>query len=442
MTDPQSTPKPMTASAMPRPIGARGAPARAGRLMLALLLCLVTAAPAWCRTEAPTRDEPESAIDLTVFRSDHYLIHTNLSREETVPFGRHMDAVFTQYQQRFSGFVARDLGPMPLYLLRTREDYIRFLAEHDIDATHSGGLYFVTHTLRGLATWAESDNRARTFRVLQHEGFHQFAWKYIGPNLPVWLNEGLAQYFEDAVLVDGRMSAGLATRGRIARVRNAIAEGDARHLRRLNAITGTQWNETLRHHPDDAAVLYAQSWSIVYYLIHAGDGDYQPQLVEYLKLLSQGNGSDEAMLLAFGRQGLSALQDGWLAFARDQQPDDLTAATERLEFLGTGLRLLDEHGDDMPDSIDQLRDRLQAYSFRLRRSDHGVAHDLDARDDGLFTFVRGSSAGRPYEAQFRMLAPTRGDLPPRIVAPGLSPEPTLIWHRDEDGQLIQDIEYR
>lgn len=427
---------------------ARGVPRRRGSVNRILSLCLLLVTCGVAHTSADAQNisqsdaQEQSAFQLTAYRSNHYLIHTNLTRAETVPFGRHMDAVFEQYQRRFAGFLQRDLEAMPLYLLRTREDYIRFMAEHDIDATHSGGLYFVTHGLRGLATWAESDNRAQTFRVLQHEGFHQFAWQFIGPNLPVWLNEGLAQYFEDAVMVDGRMSTGFASRGRISRMRDAIRAGEARQLRSLQAMPGNTWNRTLRERPEEAALLYAQSWSVVYYLIHGEDGAHQPQLVEYLKLLSQGNGSDEAMLLAFGQHGVGALQDGWLSYALDQQPDDLTAATERLEFLGTGMRLLDEHGDAIPDSIDQLRDRLQAYSFRMRRHDHGVAHDLDARDDHLFVFVRNSAAGRPYEAEFRMLSATRSDLPPRIVAPGLSPEPTLIWHRDEDGNLIQDIEYR
>ncbi|MEL7089807.1 MAG: hypothetical protein AAGL98_15410, partial [Planctomycetota bacterium] len=41
------------------------------------------------------KDAPAGA-ELRVFASHHYHIHTNLSREETVPYGRHMDAVFGQ----------------------------------------------------------------------------------------------------------------------------------------------------------------------------------------------------------------------------------------------------------------------------------------------------------------------------------------------------------
>lgn len=391
---------------------------------------------------ASAEESAESSFELTCFRSHHYLIYTNLTRAETVPFGRHMDAVFEQYQRRFSGFVQHELSPMPLYLLRTRADYIAFLAEHDIDASNSGGLFFVTHGLNGLATWAESGSRPRTFRVLQHEGFHQFAWNYIGPNLPVWVNEGLAQYFEDAVMVDGRMSAGLTHRGRIERVRDAIEEREALTLRRLNGVSSRGWNATLRERPDRAALLYAQSWSVVYYLIHGDGGAHQERFVEYLKLLNQGNGEEEAMLLAFGREGVASLEQDWRRFAQDQQPDDLTLATERLEFLGTGLRLLDEQGETMPGSIDQLHTTLRDYGFRMRRREMGVSRLMDADDETLFSFVRGNGSARPYTAAFQMLAPSRSDLPPRIVAPGLSPEPTLTWHRDEDGKLVQDISYR
>ena len=34
------------------------------------------------------------------------------------------------------------------------------------------------------------------WQVLAHEGFHQFLGYELGREIPVWLNEGMAQYFE------------------------------------------------------------------------------------------------------------------------------------------------------------------------------------------------------------------------------------------------------
>lgn len=63
---------------------------------------------------------------------------------------------------------------------------------------------------------------------------------------------------------------------------------------------------------------------------------------------------------------------------------------------------------------------------------------MDAKDPDLYRYVRhNGSAGL-----FRLLEPARDDLPARITAAGLRPEPTLVWSRDNDGNLVQDIEYR
>ena len=166
-------------------------------------------------SQSPTRQRivavGNPADDLQVFASHHYHIHTNLSREETVPFGRHMDAVFAQYERRFADYTERHAGLMPLYLFRHQDEYLDFMRHHGIDATGSGGMFFVTHSIRGLATWAHGHSRSQTLRTLQHEGFHQFAWNHLGPNLPTWMNEGLAQYFEDAVILDTAWNSAWAT---------------------------------------------------------------------------------------------------------------------------------------------------------------------------------------------------------------------------------------
>ncbi|MEM1354978.1 MAG: DUF1570 domain-containing protein [Planctomycetota bacterium] len=414
-------------------------------------LTLLTCIWLFCPSPALAEPAPEAGaaarqageeIALRGFRSRHYVIYTNLSREETLPYGRHMDRVFDQYQRRFASFMPRNPDPMPLYLLRTREQYIRYLANYHIDASNAGGMFFVTHAAQGLATWVESGSRQKTFRILQHEGFHQFAWNYLGPNLPVWLNEGLAQYFEDAILTNQGMQLGIPGGTRIERVHRAIEQDNVLSFEQLRDVTAEHWGRTLRNRPDQSSLLYAQSWSVVYFLIHADEGRHKDRLLHYLKLLNRGSDNDQAWLMSFGTAGLAALEQSWRGYASRQKPSEIATATDRLVFLGTGLRLLDERGQNMPGSIDQLRDELQRFGFSLRKRELGIIRDQSAQDEELFRFERGMVGGKPYEAEFRLLTPSRSDLPPRIVAPGLSPEPTLIWYRDADGDLVLDIEYR
>ena len=90
----------------------------------------------------------------------------------------------------------------------------------------------------------------------------------------------------------------------------------------------------------------------------------------------------------------------------------------------------------MPEDLEALRTTLQNYGFKLRRSEMGVTRYFSAMQDDLYRYQRASG-----QREFVFLNADTNDLPPRLTAPGLDPEPTLIWYRDNDGKLVQDIVY-
>ena len=61
-----------------------------------------------------------------------------------------------------------------------------------------------------------------------------------------------------------------------------------------------------------------------------------------------------------------------------------------------------------------------------------------ASDESLYVFPRTPTV----TGEFTLLEPERDGLPPRSNAPGLKPEPTLIWRKDAEGQIQQDIVFR
>ncbi|MFP4222908.1 MAG: DUF1570 domain-containing protein [Phycisphaeraceae bacterium] len=281
-------------------------------LSLALVVLTLAAAPG---KAAEVRD----GYGLAVFRSRFYEVHTNLEPDRVRPFAEHMDLVFAHFSKRFSGFEARRSERMPLFLLRTEADYHRLLERVGIDSAGSSGLFFRRGEVGGLATWIEDKPPHRTLQTLQHEGFHQFAWAYIG-RLPLWLNEGLAEYFELSRLAGRKMTTGYSEAGRIDRVREAIREGRALSLRELVATTGKAWRETVAEDPAAGRLLYDQSWSVVYFLIHAAEGRYQEPFERYLLLLSEGESSSAAFREAFGADHIGEADRHWRYYAMTQQP--------------------------------------------------------------------------------------------------------------------------
>ena len=75
--------------------------------------------------------------------------------------------------------------------------------------------------------------------------------------------------------------------------------------------------------------------------------------------------------------------------------------------------------------------------MRLSRSGHGNTQTLEASDPSLYTYrLPGGAVQR-----FLMLEPSGRGLPPRLAAPGLEPEPNLVWRRVGE-ELVYEIDFR
>ena len=396
-------------------------------------------------TRGVALDRQASTAPLRVFASAHYHIHTDLDQRDAVPYGRHMDAVHRDFSRRFRADAteAADEKPMALYLFSTQARYVAFLRSLNIAGANSGGMFFITPRAHGLATYLQGQSTAETFAVLQHEGFHQFAWRHFHARLPQWLNEGIAQVFEDAPLVDGRLVLGSTDTARLSRIQRDVRAGAALPLNTLMALTPQHWNELLSGDPEASARLYAQSWSVVYFLLNGDNGRLRAGFVRYLNLLRRLESDAGALEKAFAVRGIDPIERRWLAWIRNAQPTHLDTAEERLRFIAAAIRYFDQQRLTVPGSMESFRQELQRIGFTIRRTNGPLEETFRASDRQHFRFVAAGATDRtPKLADFQMLEPARVDLPPRVTAPGLYPEPTLVWARTPDGRLIDSIEYR
>lgn len=391
-----------------------------------------------------------AAQQLTSYTTKCYTLHTDLPREEAVPYGRHMDAVFEEYSRRFKDFGPAKKASMPLYLFRNQSDYHKFLLSNGINAANTGGMFFVQPKIQGLAAWThlstgEGNNLkhtprpySQTFAVLQHEGFHQFAYNYIGKELPIWVNEGLAQYFEDGILVGDKFYLGISHSRRTTSIKNAIKDAKTIDFDALLSRTEQEWHNIVSAGGEAASLQYDQSWSIVYFLITAEKGKYTSAFEKYLKLVAQRRDSATAFAMAFGTNDTRAFRERWQEFAAAAKPDNLSAAVENMEVLGEAMKFLDQRKDPLPRTTEDLRSRLQRMGFQLTRKEPGRTMVISANDEKLYRYVLPNGG----DQVFRMLPPEKSGLLPRLTASGMVPEPTLAWRRDSEGTLVCEVIYR
>lgn len=379
--------------------------------------------------------------DLREFRSLFYSVKTTLTKDEARVYAEHMDQIYAEYQRRFanSGMQARNTSPMPLYLFRTQYEYQNFLSEFGIRGANTGGMFFVQADVQGLATYVQGKSLSQVFAILQHEGFHQFGYRYFGPDLPIWVNEGLAQYFEDGVLIDGRLHLNSSNAARVSSVKAALHGDYCIDFDRIVQINPNDWGRTLNSSPETASLLYDQSWSMVHFLITADNGRLRKYFEQYLKLIGAGEAPMDAFAQAFGTRETDDFEKVWREFAEKARPDALSVTRTRMEFLGQGLKFLHEHGAPMPRTIGQLRTTLQRINFRAISTQHGIERQISAHDENVYRYPGPGNSARVFE----MMRPdTKSGLLPELTASGLDPQPSLVWTRTSEGELVMDIRFQ
>lgn len=155
--------------------------------------------------------------------------------------------------------------PIHLYLYASQEEYHEFLAKHYPNFPPRRAIFVATNVeLSVYAYWGD-----HLIEDLRHEVTHGYLHASL-PRLPLWLDEGLAEYFEVGVTRQGL---------------------NPTHLEYLNSLENFQPNlaaleqlasggEMTHHH-------YAEAWAWVHFLLES-DVDKSHLLTDHLADLQQG----------------------------------------------------------------------------------------------------------------------------------------------------------
>ena len=370
------------------------------------------------------------------FESKYYDVYTNLRRNEAQFYARHMDRVFDEYASRFqkTGLRSKIREKFALYLMDSAEDYMKLLQSHGVTGSNTGGMFVYQRDFRGLITYTDNRSVSDVFAVLQHEGFHQFAFTFIGPDLPIWVNEGIAQYFEDGIKTPKRMLFDIANGKRLAIVQNAIENGSAIDFDRILTMTNGEWLTTLATNPQSAGLLYQQAWSMAFFLINGDNGKYRSAFERYLIAVGKGVESAKAFSEAFGVQNTDPFRKAWERWVESAEPDERARVMSNLEFLAQALIFMNKNDMKVPGTTAALQDMLADRNFRLTRTSNNLTISYDASDESLYRYEN----ARGGTQTFQIWDPRGNDLLHRVSAPGMRPAPTLEWYRN-DGKLFYDV---
>jgi tetratricopeptide (TPR) repeat protein len=159
----------------------------------------------------------------------------------------------------------------------------------------AGGYFYSSDDMNLVAL--EDGDRAESLRTIFHEYVH-LAIANIMPEMPLWLNEGLAEFYSTfAVDEDGRR----AILGRVI-VPHLLLLNQKRPMT-LQEMLAVDQQSPAYNEGERQTLFYAQSWALVHMLM-AGTTNRSTELFEYANLVAQGTPSPAAWQQVFGEENL------------------------------------------------------------------------------------------------------------------------------------------
>ena len=198
----------------------------------------------------------------------------------------------------------RSLLPMEVVVFRSCEQLQRFGLWKDGTPIPVEGFFKSAPDANriGLCLGRKRDSRA----IVYHELLHEYlAWNL--PPLPVWLEEGLAEYYSTFTTSGDRATVGGIHMEHLRLLRRSVPM----KLEELFAVgkESPWYTERSRRGP-----FYAEAWAFTHFLLHS-DPALAPRLFRYLGRTREGADRREAFLEAFGRSEAALFAD-FVAYVR------------------------------------------------------------------------------------------------------------------------------
>lgn len=165
---------------------------------------------------------------------------------------------------------------------------------HNGKTAHWVAGYFQPGDNINYITITTERDQDETFRTIFHEYVHFLVNNTFGRSkVPPWLNEGLAEYYEQFSIQRGRRAVLGAANNEALRILSS------NNLIPLDDLFSTDYDKLHGNEDHGVSIFYAQSWALMHYMMRGKQGQGNEQVAEFLDLLAKDTGTAEAFKQVF-----------------------------------------------------------------------------------------------------------------------------------------------
>jgi hypothetical protein len=397
------------------------------KLALTVLATLLLAASLVAPSAAQTRPTGVRQIP-----AQHYRLFTDVEPELARDLARRLDAMHDEYTRRFNAFERQFDRKHDVFVFARKNDYAKLVGDR---LPNTGGVFMPDRNL--LAVYLEGQGRDTLRRTLQHEAFHQFAYDVISPAMPVWINEGIAQLFEEGIWTGERFVMEQVPPRRLRQLQADVENGRLERFEPFVSMDHRTWARNMRDR-ERGATQYNQAWAMVHFLVYAVDAKGQPlyrkRFFDMLRHLNAGVEPIRAFTDAFGTN-YQGFERRFLEYASKLSPTRESLYAEQMEVLSDMTAELANQGTTFAE-LGKLRSHLERGGYQL----HYTKGELRWSSDPDVSRYFKDDAGRDLGSTQLSLAPRSGaPLPDLVLRPIGDLEYRARFHRVDGGGIEREI---
>ena len=225
-------------------------------------------------------------------RSPNFIVVSNAGEKQASKTALQFEEIRAVFRQSIP-MVGSHPSPVITILAVKDEDSLHaLLPEYWVKGhMHPAGIFYfaMNQYYAAVQLDAQGDN---PYETIYHEYYHSVTLPYF-PNLPLWVSEGLADFYGNTEIGDKDVGMGRPDV-------SLIQELKAGQMIPLSTLFKVDHTSPYYNEQNKTSIFYAESWALVHYLMLGDRAAHRQKFADYLLAIRHGASEEEAATKAFG----------------------------------------------------------------------------------------------------------------------------------------------
>ena len=246
-------------------------------ITLGILLCLATFSTV------------QAKDNWTSVRSKNFTLIGNAGEKDIRLVANRLEQFRTVFALLFPAMKLNSPVPTTVIVFKSDSSYKPFKVNPNITGYFQPGedVNYITLT-------SEKTSESQPFRTIFHEYVHLLVENTMGATVPLWFNEGLAEYYSTFDITDENRKVLLGDL-----IRNHVLYLREQKLLPLRTLFAVDYKSPYYNEGNKMNIFYAESWMLTHYLLQGESQRRRPQLARFVDLVRSKLTLDEAFQQAF-----------------------------------------------------------------------------------------------------------------------------------------------